>query len=145
MPAIDPVVIVESVKNGAIYAGAVLAESTNAAAQKFDEVGGYEYVASGAQYVGDTASAGYQKFEEYGGPEYVSATKDAVVSGASYAGGKAMEGSYAAYQKFNDAGGTEYVSHAAQSTMAGAAYVGNAVNETIEANPTLAGLKRSTT
>ena len=56
-----------------------------------------------------------------------------------------MEGSYAAYQKFNDAGGTEYVSHAAQSTMAGAAYVGNAVNETIEASPTLAGLKRSTT
>ena len=59
MPVIDPVVIAESVKNGAIYAGAVLAESGNAAAQKFDDVGGYEYAASGAQYVGETASAGY--------------------------------------------------------------------------------------
>ena len=145
MPTIDPVVIVESVTNGAIYAGTVLAESSNAVAQNFDDVAVYEYAVSGAQYVGDTASAGYQKFEEYGGPEYVSSTKDAVVSGANYAKGEAMEGSYAAYQKFNEAGGTEYVSHAAQSTMAGAAYVGNAVNETIEANPTLAGLKRPTT
>ena len=32
MPTIDPAVIAESVKNGAIYAGAVIAESTNAAA-----------------------------------------------------------------------------------------------------------------
>ena len=67
-----------------------------------------------------------------------------MVSGATYVGGKTMEGGYAAYQKFNDVGGPGYVSHAAQSTMAGAAYVGNAVSETIEANPTLAATKQST-
>ena len=60
-------------------------------------MGGPEYVASGTAYVGDTAAAGYQKFEQYGGPEYVSATKDVVVSGASYVGAKTVEGGYAAY------------------------------------------------
>ena len=88
-------------------------------------MGGPDYVASGAAYVGDTASAGYQKFEQYGGPEYVSATKDVVVSVSLKV---SLEGGYAAMMKFNEAGGAEYVSNAAQSTMAGAAYVGNAVN-----------------
>lgn len=55
-------------KVGAVYAGAKIVEGSTAAYQKFEEVGGTEYVASGAQYVGDTAAAGYQKFEEYGGP-----------------------------------------------------------------------------
>ena len=72
--------------------------------------------------------------------------------GASWVGEKTVEGSVAAYQKFEEVGGTEVVATAASATAAGALYVGeqavwagNAVNESIDANPTLANMKRQTT